>query len=290
MSFPDERQPDPTPPSVIEAANPSLLLYGILFGVAVLMIVFAFWAAPPDWPGLFLNLATEVIGAIILLIVVDRRIRQSDLRVIQGLSMRAQNRFWVMFALETSFVTRYSAIFNARLEAVRPHPFYRRVSLDRIEEKHSKGFLLAAHAGMGKTATLQDIALRLARTVIATPRRAPVPVLIPMHRWIPGDMVDSITEVLKSYARVSRRTVQKLIASERIVLLADGVDESPNHDQFKTELERFRQRFPRIKVIVATRPYLGLSIEGLPTVSIEPLTAQETEEFMKLSSTPDRAP
>jgi hypothetical protein len=282
MSLPEQRQSDPNPPGVIEAANPSLLLYAVLLGLAALMIVIAFCTAPPDWPALFLNLSTEVIGAVILLIIVDRRIRQSDLRLIQGLSVRAQNRFWVLFAPDTAFVARYSAIFNAQLDVVRPHPFFRRVSLDRIEERHSAGFVLAADAGIGKTATLQDIAVRLARTAITTPRSAPVPVLLPMHRWIPNDLVDSIAETLNSYSTVSKRTVHRLIELGRIVVLADGVDESPNHKEFKAELDRFRNRFPKIQVIVSTRPYLGFSIDGLPVISIDPLTRQETEDFIKL--------
>jgi hypothetical protein len=281
MSLPEQRQSDPTPPSSIEAANPSLSLYAVLLGLALMMIAIAFLIKPPDWPALFLNLATEVIGAIILLIVVDRRIRQSDIRLIQGLSGRAQSRFRDLFWPDTSFVARYSAIFSAQLDAVRPHPYFRRVSLDRIECRYTTGFVLAGDAGMGKTATLQDIALRVARVAIKTPSNAPVPVLLPMHRWLPNDLVNSITETLNSYSKISKRTVHRLIATDRLVVLADGVDESPNHDIFKTELELFRQRFPRIQVIVSSRPYLGFSIDGLPVISIEPLTHEESEEFLK---------
>lgn len=131
--------------------------------------------------------------------------------------------------------------------------------------------------------------MRLARIAITSPRQARIPVLLPMSRWIPDDLVESIYETLNSYSKVSKETVNRLLDRGRILLLADGVDQCPNYLEFGSKLVQFRQRFPSVQVIVSSRPNRSFSIDGLPEIPIDPLSENEIKEFLE-ASREDRNP
>src|SRR5262249_36096882 len=78
-----KRQPDPEPRGDLPIIpEPSLSLYFVLCFVSFILVVVAF-SAKQDWPGLAINLASGIVTAVIILIVVDRRLRANELRAIE---------------------------------------------------------------------------------------------------------------------------------------------------------------------------------------------------------------
>jgi hypothetical protein len=280
MPIRDERQTDPTPPPVIDALNPSLTLYGVLIGLAALMIVAAFVVAPPDWPGLFLNLATEILGAVILLIVVDRRIRSSDIRLLQGVTQRARMKFVYFLNPNIRPVARYVEILNARLEKIHPVPYFRRSFMDELQHHIDKGFVLRGAAGMGKSVILQDIALNLAKIVLAEPTKNRVPIFLPLRHWAHGSLIDQLFDTVSSYSPVPHRTIQKLLREGRAAIILDGLDEMPERRRVAPEIHRLRSQYPNLVIILSTRTHVECEIEGLQAIEIPPLTKQEQEEWL----------
>jgi len=279
MAIRDERQSDPTPPPLIDALNPSLTLYGVLIGIAALMIVVAFVVAPPDWPGLFLNLATEILGAVVLLIVVDRRIRGSDLRLLQGVTQRTRMKLMYFLNPDIRPVARYIEILNARLEKIHPVPFFRRSFMDELQQHYDKGFILRGAPGMGKSVILQDIALYFAKIVLAEPTKNRVPIFLPLRQWVHGLLIEQLFDTVASYSPVPHRTLHKLLTQGRVAIILDGLDEMPERSRVAPELQRLRHQFPTLIIIVSTRPRVECQIEGLETIEIPPLTKQEQEEW-----------
>jgi predicted NACHT family NTPase len=240
---------------------------------------------------LWINLATEILGSVILLIIVDHRIRRDDMRLIRGLTGRLNSVFWIVFSTRAA-VVRYCQVLDAALYKVRPETYFHRKSLDNLEETHHEGFVLKGDARSGKTTVLQHIAMRLAREALAKPhepdgetakpKEPRVPVLIPGRDLLPQPLSESIRTHMNAYSWMSRSRIESLMQAGRLTLLLDGVDESPNRDRLKAELQKFRAKFPGNQVIVSARPYIQFSLDELPTISIEPMTPAEIEEFLKL--------
>ena len=59
------RQPDPQPSLEAGETSPSLILYAALLAFAVILITLGFNIGESNWSGLTLNLATEIIGAVL---------------------------------------------------------------------------------------------------------------------------------------------------------------------------------------------------------------------------------
>ena len=280
MALPKQRQKHAHPPASFETAAPSLAIYAILLLTAVLLIILGF-SVEEKWGGLWINLATEILGSVILLILVDHRIRRDDMRLIRGWTGRLTSVFWIVFSPKAA-VVRYCQVLDAALYKVRPETYFHRQSLDYLEHNHPAGFVLSGDAGMGKTTVLQDIAMRLARGAIAEPQTARVPVLIPGRDLLPERWLESIRSHMTAYSWMSRSRIESLLKAGRLALLLDGVDESPNRERLKSELQKFRDDFPGNQVIVSARPYIDFSLDDLPTIYIEPMTPAESEEFHKL--------
>jgi hypothetical protein len=290
MAYPKTKQKHAAPPPSFETAAPSLVIYAILLLAALLLITLGF-SVEEKWGGLWINLATEILGSVILLIIVDHRIRRDDMRLIRGLTGRLNSVFWIVFSTRAA-VVRYCQVLDAALYKVRPETYFHRKSLDNLEETHHEGFVLKGDARSGKTTVLQHIAMRLAREALAKPhepdgetakpKEPRVPVLIPGRDLLPQPLSESIRTHMNAYSWMSRSRIESLMQAGRLTLLLDGVDESPNRDRLKAELQKFRAKFPGNQVIVSARPYIQFSLDELPTISIEPMTPAEIEEFLKL--------
>ena len=83
------RQSDPEPPDYMPPRPPSLVLYAILFVFALTLVASALVVDTGHFrenlDGLLLNLATELLGAILILLIVERRIRASEMRFLRTL-------------------------------------------------------------------------------------------------------------------------------------------------------------------------------------------------------------
>ena len=129
MAYPKTKQKHAAPPPSFDTAAPSLAIYAILLLAAALLIAAGF-ASGQGWGDLWVNLATEILGSVILLIIVDHRIRRDDMRLIRGLTGRLNSVFWIVFSTRAA-VVRYCQVLDAALYKVRPETYFHR---ERSEE------------------------------------------------------------------------------------------------------------------------------------------------------------
>src|SRR5437868_12625018 len=89
-------QPPISPPS-LPAAPPSFSLYATLLLLAAIMITAAVVFGRADWAGLFVSLATNLIAAVIILLVIERRLRPSDAAALAALARIARGQVSLLF-------------------------------------------------------------------------------------------------------------------------------------------------------------------------------------------------
>jgi hypothetical protein len=279
------RQPDPEPPPYIATSPPSLLLYGCLLIFALFLLLLAFRLKPADWPGFLLNLATEIIGAVIILILVERRFRTNEIRFIQGIPETTGSLISSWFLGEAKQVKAYVAILSAQVKLASLSFYLSRPQVEAaLQRNRSKGMILIGVPGMGKTTLLHHLVRSQAKDVLKNPRSALVPILVPVGRWDDGDTVDVLRTTMQNFSPVKDRTFGHLLERGRLLCIFDGVDELFNTREIIERLKRFRTQYPANVLIISSRP-LGYDVfEGLELEQFEipPLTEEEINKLLRL--------
>lgn len=90
------RQPDPNPIDSVSPSTPSLILYGLLLCLAVIFIFVSFKLGSPDWSSFFSNISAELFGAVLILLLVERRFRMSEIRYLKG--VKQDTITYIMFS------------------------------------------------------------------------------------------------------------------------------------------------------------------------------------------------
>src|ERR1044071_5143605 len=118
------RQSDPEPPDYVAPRPPTLVLYTILFAFALALVATAFLLdtehLKENLDGLLLNLATELLGAVLILLIVERRIRASEMRFLRALPGTTRETFSEWLSPEVRQVKTYARVFAAQLNSVSP--------------------------------------------------------------------------------------------------------------------------------------------------------------------------
>jgi hypothetical protein len=273
------RQPDPQPPAVITVQEPSLLVYLVLGVFATALIVVAFGMDKPDWPSLFLNLATEIVGAVILLIIIDRRLRESELRAIRRHAGTVAVRLAGLFSKEISTTVSYAQVFGHQLRVIKPEPYLERPALETLLNQYPKGFILHGAPGAGKSTLIQVIAASQAEKVTRQPRRELVPILLPMRSWVEGDLLQQVWEEMGRYFPVSRRLFHRWLEQGRVLLIFDSLDEHRQPELAFKEIERLRDLYPGVVTIVSCRRELDDT--DLPKIEMPGLTEVRVQESLE---------
>lgn len=274
------RQPDVLPEGPQPTHAPSLLLYFALAAFAVALVSAAF-RDTPDWPGLLVNLATEIFGAIILLILVDRRLRASELRRIRQFPRRLS----VLLSRDLSHLIRYSEVFEGRLLDLQPRPFLAREALDGLDAKHGGGFVLLGEAGSGKTTYLQSLAEQKNRRFIDHPREHPPVVLFPLRNWLPDrDLLEAIREHMSGFYPIRSSTLVRTLRKRGLVAMLDGADEIFMNQSIdlRSALAELRSTYPKLISIIASRSSHPAPTDDLPVERIPKLTDAQIKEFRRL--------
>ncbi|MBK8979834.1 MAG: SUMF1/EgtB/PvdO family nonheme iron enzyme [Planctomycetes bacterium] len=154
---------------------------------------------------------------------------------------------------------------------------------------HTREFLLGGPAGMGKTTTLRMHARRLAEDR----RRALVPIVVSLARWIPAGstsvrrLVEHVAGGLQFPDVGSTRLADLLDArgqSGGLAVFLDGYDELGVDERqgFESALNQLRKDWPGCRFVVATRRYRHTGkIDGLVDVDIEPLRPARAAELLE---------
>ncbi|HKG13527.1 MAG TPA: hypothetical protein VKB12_09305 [Pyrinomonadaceae bacterium] len=280
------RQSDPEPPDYVPPRPPSLVLYAILFAFALTLVSSAFVIDAGHFrenlDGLLLNLATELLGAILILLLVERRIRASEMRFLRALPGTTRETFSEWLSAEVRQVKTYARVFAAQLDSVSPDFYVPAAELEsELLAKRARGFVLTGHGG--KSVQLQRLASRQLSEVLKQPRSAHVPVLVPVHTWFEGDAVEVLRVTMQSYSPVSDRVFQRLLNSHRLMCLFDGLDESLSPADTAGKLESFHAAHPSVPVIVSTRiKEGGPLLKDLPRVGMREMAPEDVKRVAEL--------
>jgi hypothetical protein len=282
------RQPDPQPPPVPGQGSPSLLLYGILTLVAGVLVLLPFALQQPDWMGLSVNLATEIIGAVVILVIVDRRLRSSEISAIRDYARSSSIRLTSVFSSQIRAAVRYAQALSNELERIRPKPYLERPNLEALLERAPSGFLLIGESGSGKSTLLQAIAARQAEALLRRPSSARIPIFFPARLWSECGIRQQIWELACRYSKLKRKHFDRWLARGRLVLILDGLNESVQPQEMLHGIQEFKERYPDVTLIASCRSSFlpqAMGLLDLQTVEMPLLTEREVEALYRRFST-----
>jgi NACHT domain len=284
-----ERQPDPQPPSV-PATAPSLSLYFMLVIISITMIAIAFSIDKPDWPGLLVNLASGLIGAVIILVIVDRRLRASEIQTIQDYATTSSVRFISIFSGEVRATILYATVLSRELYNIRPQPYLVRPSVEGLLDEYSQGFILYGEPGSGKSTLVQAIATRQAEEALRRPKKEQIPIFFRVAQWTEGNLSQQLWGEVSRFSRVPRRIFDGWLAKGRALIILDGIDEwtfeQPEEMVFR-EIVAFKALYPETALIVTSRDrFLYEWTEAFNNLRLPKVKLPEptTEELRRLLS------
>ncbi len=247
-------QPEPIPP-VQGGPSPSLWLYLALLVVSGGFVLAAFQMEHKmDWPAILLNLASDLIVTVIILVVIDRRLRSQELATLRRLPVITTQRFVSLLSPTRRLGQRYTCSLTVALEPV----LVGKIELQgfaALEDKVRKGFVLLAGPGEGKTTWTQFAALTLSRKYIGYDAAGRVPILFSLARWLPDrSLHEALHESFAAYAPCGRWLFNRLLKSGTVVILLDGYDELWKRDlPFIDQLKALRAEFPTVAWTLISR-------------------------------------
>ncbi|HKR63335.1 MAG TPA: NACHT domain-containing protein, partial [Thermoanaerobaculia bacterium] len=266
----------PVTPPETPARPPSLALYGALTALSVALIVLAFLLGTGNWSSLLLNLATELLGAVIILILVERRLRPQDVVLLQSATTSLRLRLLLLTSRQARQLVAYARMLQTRLASVAIAPVY--VERPEIEDdaragaKH--GILILGRFGEGKTTLLHHIAEKEANALLRDPKRAKVPVVLPLRTVSAGDVDEHVFGEMRRYCSLSAKTY-RAVADDRLLCLFDGLDECADAHRLASDIAAFKSRHPRVEVLVTARANLPMSVRerlDLDVMEMPPLS------------------
>ena len=211
-------QPEPTPP-VQGGSSPSLWLYLVLLLVSAGFVFAAFqMQRDGEWSGLLLNLASDLIVTVIILVVIDRRLRAQELATLKRLPFMTSRRFVWLLSPTRRLGQRYACSLLVALEPL----IAGKLDLQgfaALEDKVRRGFVLLAGPGEGKTTWTQFAAANLSRKYIGYNSEGRVPIVFSLARWLPDrSLHEALYESFGSYAPCGRWLFYRLLKKGNFVV------------------------------------------------------------------------
>lgn len=284
MSEDFERQPHPEPRPELA---PSLKTYAVLLlAAAALALLPLSLGGQSYWGSLLANLATELLGAVVILIIVERRLRAGELDTFRALReavavlLMSKARFLRPLLSDERATLWYVRILRRQLCKIQPPHYLARPHLEHILETYPTGCVLCGPSGSGKTTLVQRLVMSLSERFLADPS-TPVPVLLPMSRHAPGvPLMPFILNTVEAYFPVRERALRGWMAGSSLALFLDGLDEDEDREAALGELQQLRGSHPKVIVIISSRERhdrLGLPTQDLP----ELLRDDDVHNFLK---------
>src|ERR1700752_38570 len=281
--------PHPAPPPPVQGGpSPSLWLFLVLLVVSSGFVLAAFTMEHKgDWSGLLLNLASDLIVTVIILVVIDRRLRSQELATLKRLPVITTRRFVWLVSPTRRLGQRSTCSLLVALEPV----LAGKVELQgfaALEDKVRRGFVLLAGPGEGKTTWTQFAALTLSRKYIGYDSAGRVPILFSLARWQPDrSLHEALHESFASYAPCGRRIFNRLLKSGTVVILLDGYDELWKCDlPFLDQLKGLRAEFPTVAWTLISRSDKPAPLELGECERLTPPTHDELKAIRRRSKTP----
>jgi hypothetical protein len=277
------RQPDPKPPSKVPPQEPSIILYLVFLAVAIVLLLAAFRVSSNNWAGLLMNLATEIIGAIIILIIIDRRLRENEVMTIQAYAETTIVKVTLLLSKKVSTAVSFAQYYGHQLKSIRPDPYLERPRMEDLLEMYPKGFNLYGLDGTGKSTLLQAIALNQAEKVVHRPWRELIPFILPMRHRLRGAFHEQVWRGMCAYSYVEPKVFRNWLKKGRLLLILDGFEECVNGEHVLNEIRTLRKQHPKLVIIISSQS--PLDVPGLPKVEMPPAAEVVEGKLIELSST-----
>jgi hypothetical protein len=249
------------------------------------LVVAGLSSGTQDWPGFSLNLASEIVGAVVILVVVDRRLRARDIEAIHRAQASTRRGWSLMTSPQCREVCGFAGMLAMQLEKVKkPYHLPRPWIEEMVDSVLEGGGVINGREGSGKTTLLHRAVLKRANDLMTDPRTGRVPVLVSGVRWEKGGAEDALFETMRSYYAVSGRVFRKLLAKGRILGVFDGIDESPDPAARFDAVRDFLQNHPGNRVVLSTRSPLDDRAKdlGLKSVEVPVLNDEERKRVLEL--------
>lgn len=259
-SLPKQADAEATPS---EPEHPSIWLYVVLLLIAVGLIAVAFSMQPnPDWAGLLLNIAAGFIGSVVVLVFVDRRLRNAELQALVRLPAAGSLRLKAIIFPSHRVALRYCRSLYQSIEPRMAH-IVLLPKFDELDNASRKGFVLRGPPGSGKTTWAQICASNAARRYLAGEKEGRVTILFPLARWLPErSLHQALFEQFYGFAPCTNWTFNRLLKSGRVVVILDGFDELWNRQlPLREEYAVMKEQFSNISWVLTSRPSYPLPTE-----------------------------
>lgn len=222
-----------------------------------------------SWDDLALNLAADILGALLILMVVERRFRPEDLEAVTDATPTGLR---YLLRPNARRLFRYATALQARISFISSEAADRNEVAPSLLGAHPSGCVLIDDTDTHAREMMLSLAHRLAHSLAADPEHAPVPVWVPMRLHVRASLQGNVWfEGFRKFDRaLTRFRVDEMLAAREVVAFLDCVDNSPKAAQVSTEIRSLRTKFPRVIVIASSRDPKLLQGSGLPTASIEP--------------------
>lgn len=246
---------------------PSIILYFSLIITVVILISLSFHLNSQNWASFFLNLSTEIAGAVIILVFVERRISG----IFPGFYL--------------SQVKAYVKVLAANLKVNRMVLYMSRPQVEmELKKLSDKGFVFIGTRGSGKTVLLQNLVRSLADDFLRDPQAKKVPVLVPFHELTEGDPTVVLRTNMQHYFPMRNYTFNRLLKKQRLICIFDGLEDLLVGNDVITGLQTFHKRYPLIPLIISTRPLENdpLAVLELPLYPIPPFSDTERDKLKRI--------
>ena len=280
------RQPDPQPSLEAGETSPSLTLYAALVGFAVVLIVLGFNIQESNWSGLALNLATEIIGAVLILIIVDGRLRRDELQAIHKYANSSSIQLSSVFSTDIRDTVAYAKALSFELKRIQPEDYVERKNYESLIESHPGNLILYGVGGIGKSTLFQSIALRQAERVKQKPQ-SKIPIIFPMRFWSRDEIANQLWQTFRGFSKMKSKKFHKWLQQGRFIIMLDALDESSESSSMLQDIRRFSDVYPKITVLATCRSNFlpnAKSILGFPVMELLGMSEIEARELIhKLS-------
>jgi hypothetical protein len=277
------RQPDPQSSLTTDEVPPSILLYIALLVFAVILIVLGFNIKESNWSSLALNLATEIIGAVLILIIVDKRLRNDELQAIHRYASSSSVQLSSLFIPDIRDAVSYAKALSYELKRIQPKNYVERSWYEDLLEKQTENLILHGVGGCGKSTLLQSIVLRKAEEVKRQPR-SKIPIIFPMRRWNDGEIVNQLWETFRGFSNIKYKRFCKWLQEGKFIIILDGLDESYESKFMLENIRRFNYIYPKVAVLASCRSSFLSDAEavlGFPSIELLGLSKIEAAELIQ---------
>jgi hypothetical protein len=283
-----DRQRNPEPPAQPVPPAPSLWLYVVMSLAAILLLTTALTKGGENWPSFSLNLASDIIGAIVILIIVEHRLRQDELQAFRRFPLKTKLSIMITLFPDVRHALGYVRVLMVQMEEItKPYLESRQNLEDAIAEKLPNGVILIGGTGTGKTTLIHRIVRKWVVEVMREPRKAPIPILVAGRRWTDGSAEGVLLETMRSFYPVPAGIFRRLLRRGRLLCIFDSIDEALLPLERLQAIARFQQEYPGNAVVLSTRPLSDAMLSSLSSLKLErfeipPLNAGERARLQEL--------